>query len=327
MANPFMTEVDLPLHQQGTVSHGRPILTIGSCFADEIGARLRDDLFDVTVNPFGALYNPRSILQAFRLMAEAPEVRPESLIHSQGLWHSFDFHSSFSAPDRERLAATLSVHMAALKEQLPSFDTIIVTLGSARAFRHIPTGNVVANCHKLPAAEFMQCDITADETTRCLTQIRAIVKEHNPGARMIVTVSPVRHKAYGLHTDRLSKARLLLGADDFCRTFPDDTLYFPAYEILQDELRDYRFYADDMTHPSTSAVNHIYSCFSRTFFDAPTTALASRSHKIVQRLRHRPLNAATADATRADALEAARQLAAQYPAISTAIQKIVSTTS
>lgn len=135
----------------------------------------------------------------------------------------------------------------------------------------------------------------------------------------------MRHKAYGYHADRLSKARLLLGADRFCRLEPEAATYFPAYEILNDELRDYRFYADDMTHPATSAVNHIYGCFARSFFSDETAALAARARKTVLRLRHRPLNPATADCERAAAVEAARQFAERYPAVGRPLGEIVST--
>ncbi len=317
-----MTEVELPA-ARGMIAHGRRILTVGSCFADEIGAKLADDLFDITVNPFGALYNPLSILRAFRLMEEAPEIREDSLISSQGLWHSPDFHSRFSSPDRRELASALTMRVKALHDLLPELETVIVTLGSARAFLNKATGTVAANCHKLPASEFTLFDITAEETADTLAEILALLRRHNPHIKLVVTVS---HKAYGLHTDRLSKARLLLGADTFCSRTSGDAVYFPAYELLQDELRDYRFYADDMVHPSTAAVNHIYECFGRSFFSEETADLAARAHKIVMRLRHRPLNPATAEATRAGAVEAARQFAGRYPAVGRPLGKIVSTT-
>lgn len=320
-----MTEVELPA-ARGMIAHGRRILTIGSCFADEIGAKMADDLFDVTVNPFGALYNPLSILRAFRLMEEAPEIKEDSLISSQDLWHSPDFHSRFSSPDRGELASWLTIRLKTLHELLPEFDTVIVTLGSARAFLHKATGTVAANCHKLPASEFTLFDITPEETADALTEIQVLLRRHNPNIKLVVTVSPIRHKAYGLHTDRLSKARLLLGADIFCRIASEAVIYFPAYELLQDELRDYRFYADDMIHPSTAAVNHIYECFGRSFFSEETADLAARAHKIVMRLRHRPLNPATAEATRAGAVEAARQFAGRYPAVGRPLGEIVSTT-
>ena len=323
-SNPFMTEVELPA-ARGLLSHGHRILTIGSCFADEIGARLADDLFDVTVNPFGPLYNPLSILRAFRLMEEAPRVTPGELVENQGLWHSLDFHSRYSGPDPEALARDLTDRLAALRALLPELDTAVITLGSAKAFRHLPSGRVAANCHKLPAAEFSLFDITPEETAGCLAEILALLRRHNPRVKVIVTVSPVRHKAYGLHADRLSKARLLLGADAFCAAEPETVTYFPAYEILNDELRDYRFYADDMTHPATSAVNHIYRCLARAFFTDATAALAADARKIVRRLRHRPLNPATAEATRAAAVEAARQFAERYPAVGRPLGIIVST--
>lgn len=319
-----MTEVELP-DARGLIAHGRRILTIGSCFADEIGAKLADSLFDVTVNPFGALYNPLSILRALHLMEEAPQVSPESLVLSQGMWHSLDFHTRFSSPGREELAASLTIRLKELHDMLAGLDIVIVTLGSARAFRHTASGTVAANCHKLPASEFSLFDIPPGQTAEALSDMLTLLRRHNPQARMIVTVSPVRHKAYGLHTDRLSKSRLLIGADSFCRSAGDSALYFPAYEILEDELRDYRFYADDMVHPATAAVSHIYDCFGRSFFTEETAGLAAQAHKIVMRLRHRPLNPATAEATRAEALEAARQFAGRYPAVGHPLGKIVST--
>ena len=328
-----MTPVEMPRGCAGMVSHGEPLLTLGSCFADEVGACLERQLFDVTVNPFGPLYNPASILRAVECLAHDKPVVTADLIESHGAWHSMLFHSRFSGSDRENLAEELTRHIHSLHVLLPSLKTVCITLGSTRCFIDRATGRVVANCHKLPASRFEECRMTMDETADAIVKAYKLLADTAPGLRIVVTVSPVRHRGAGFHADKLSKATLLLGAEKAVNAInaacaigrlPAGAVYFPAYEIVDDELRDYRFYAADMLHPSDVAVDYIYSRFADTFFTPETLSLAERAAAVTTRLLHRPLNSEIAADTRRAALGAARIFATQNPAVAPALDRFIS---
>lgn len=241
-----------------------PVWTVGSCFSDEIGRRMAAAGFNVRPNPLGTLFNPASICRQLRRVADGTPYVASDLYELNGFWHSPDFHSSFSDPDRDTALAKMNSAVCSLHEALPSLRWLMLTLGSARAFVAKDTGCVVANCHKLPAACFEIRDLSLDEITSDLNSTLQRLRLLAPQMRVILTVSPVRHKSYGMHADKLSKARLLLAADTICNTL-DDVVYFPAYEILDDELRDYRFYASDMIHPSEAAAEYIYTRFGEAF--------------------------------------------------------------
>lgn len=244
-----------------------PAWTVGSCFSDEIGRRMASAGFNVRPNPLGTLFNPASICRQLRRVAEGTPYAASDLYELNGLWHSPDFHSSFSDPERDKALEKMNGAIRTLHDALPSLRWLILTLGSARAFVAKDTGCVVANCHKLPAACFEIRDLSLDDITADLSSTLALLRSRAPQLKVVFTVSPVRHKSYGMHADKLSKARLLLAADNICDTM-DDVVYFPAYEILDDELRDYRFYAADMIHPSEAAADYIYLRFAQTFFPA-----------------------------------------------------------
>lgn len=319
-----MTEVETPAGQRGRFAHGQAIWTLGSCFADEIGSRLERSLFDVEVNPFGALYNPASILNALTIVAEGRSVRPCDLVECEGLWHSYAFHSRFSGADREAVADMLTRHILGLHDRLRELKTLVVTLGSARCFELQATGEIVANCHKQPRAAFRERELTVEEVYQALTGIRSLLQRYAPEAFMIVTVSPVRYKAYGYHASRLGKARLLLATDRFATENPGNAVYFPAYEIVEDELRDYRFYDTDMIHVSAQAADYIYDRFADTFFSPATGELARSARAVTARVLHRPLNAATAAATAEAAEEAASLFARNNPSAALAAERFVS---
>lgn len=283
----FMTEVEVT--GENSIDHGHHIWTIGSCFADEIGTRMSHAMLNVEVNPLGTLYNPLSIADALRRVAERHRYSMDDLLFNEGRWHSLDFHSSFSGRDPDIMLNRLNSTIARLHEGLRKLDWLMLTLGSARVFIDNDSGKVAANCHKLPASRFTVRDVTADEAAQALTEALRPIMEIAPQLKVIFTVSPIRHKAYGYHADRLSKASLLLAADRMVRELPQGhACYFPAYEIMQDELRDYRFYAADMIHPSETAADHIYSRFAGAWFSARASACAARCRRLHGRLCHRP---------------------------------------
>lgn len=281
----FRTEIE-PLRHQGLISHNTAIVLLGSCFTTEVGGRLQNDLFDATVNPMGALYNPASIAALMERAAGNNEFTSEDIIEHGGMFHTFHSHSVLSTARAEE---TLAIHNSCLHElrrALERSGMLIVTLGTAWVFRLRSSGMVVANCHKLPADMFERVRLTVDECTDCLRRIRKAALSINPDVKLMLTVSPIRHAADGLHGNQLSKATLLLAAE----AMGLDALYFPSYEIMMDDLRDYRFYASDMLHPSDTAVDYVYEKFAESFFDASTVQLAKECRALAKRLRHRTMS-------------------------------------
>lgn len=289
----FRTVIRPESGMSGLVRHGEPIVLVGSCFSDNIGACLRDGLFDADVNPFGPIYNPLSIQRAFEVLTNQTVVKSESLIENGGMWHSFLFHSRYSAVDREDAVERMNRRIETAAGNLRNASVVIVTLGTTRVFTLRDTGDVVANCHKLPGSVFDVRYLTLDEVEDALNRTLEAVRSVNPSARIIFTVSPLRYNEQGAHGNQLSKSTLLLAVD---RVISNDssgqTSYFPAYEVMMDDLRDYRFYADDMKHPSMQAVRYIYKLFKDTYFDNDTLALATEGEAFTRRLAHRSLSGA-----------------------------------
>ena len=238
------------------------ILFVGSCFADEIGNRCAERYFDVKVNPFGVLFNPCSIsdclglLEGYGINAEQCSFIPEDVIETSGGFCSFHHHGSMARPTAQEFLDNANKVLADASDFYYREGWVVVTLGTAFIYTDKETGNVVANCHKLPADRFERTMIDADQVYEALSQYVAA----RPQRQWIFTVSPVRHLADGLHANTLSKATLHLGIEKLVKRYPN-AHYFPAYEILIDELRDYRFYADDMMHPSAQAADYIFECF------------------------------------------------------------------
>ena len=243
------------------VSFHNPLLMLGSCFADNIGGRMRTVGFDALVNPLGTMYNPLSILDTLRRIDSAtPFTRADCVPVGAGDGRvcSFYHHTRHARPTPEELLADANAGLASAHEHWARCETLIVTLGTAWCFRHNGLGRVVGNCLKHVAGEFTRFRMAPAD---CADALRQIVDIAGPRG-VIFTVSPIRHKADGAHGNQLSKSTLLLAVDDALGSRPSARAdYFPAYEILMDELRDYRFYADDMAHPSSMAEDYVYRRF------------------------------------------------------------------
>ena len=275
-----------PLAHKGMIAHDCAITMLGSCFSDNIGSRLQRALFDVEVNPFGTLYNPASIASALRDLVDCREFGQNDLFEYQGRYHSFSHHSSFSGVHAHEVVSRINSKLVEDSAQLRRSQVLIITFGTAYVYESKKTQNVVSNCHKLPAAEFNRRLMSIDEIVNMWTSLIADLRVVNPGLKIIFTVSPIRHFADGAHGNQVSKSTLLLAVERLCNQL-DNLLYFPAYEIMMDDLRDYRFYASDMTHPSDVAVDYIYEIFSQSFFSEETRNLAQECEKLTRRLTHR----------------------------------------
>lgn len=247
------------------ISYKDKILMIGSCFSDNIGNQLRDFGFDVCVNPFGTQYNPASILSAIRrLINGRPFTLDDCVEIGAGNRRicSFHHHTSFARATDEEFVRDANLALEEASDIFRDCNKIIMTLGTSWCYRHIERGMIVSNCLKHPAGEYVREFLTAGQTAGILSEIISVCGP-TEGVRpkeFIFTVSPIRHFKDGAHGNQLSKASLLLGIEEVINTYSGAD-YFPAYEIMMDELRDYRFYAEDMCHPSTQAVNYIRERF------------------------------------------------------------------
>ena len=257
------------------ISYEDKIMMLGSCFTDNIGRQLVDYGFDVCVNPFGTLYNPVSILRSVeRLISGTPFTAEDCVQIGAGdtRWCSFSHHTSFARASREEFLEHANMALKASHEHFLSCTKVIITLGTSWCFRHKESDAIVSNCLKHPASEFFRERLSAAEVTEALRRIVELCCESSAGVcpkQFIFTVSPIRHFKDGAHGNQISKSALLLGIDDLLAGLPADLSmnpfyfadYFPAYEIVMDELRDYRFYAEDMCHPTQQTVDYIRERF------------------------------------------------------------------
>lgn len=270
------------------IDHRTSIMMLGSCFTDEIGGKLTRQMFDVAVNPMGTLFNPVSIADAITDALDERRFGIDELMAVDGTWRTFRRHSRFALPDREATLQLLDDNLATARKRIADADVMIITFGSAMVHRHIPSSQIVANCHKQPSSLFKVEMLTIDDIVGQWLSLIKRLREINPRLKLIFTVSPVRHSGYGLQRDRLSKSILIVAANRLARE--KDTYYFPSYEIFVDDLRDYRWYDDDMVHPSAKGVEYTYELFREATMDKGTIALADKWGKLTQRLEHRSLN-------------------------------------
>ena len=274
---------------KGVVAHGTPILLLGSCFTDNIGALMASRGFEVTVNPFGPLYNPLSLLRAVERLAGERLLSSADLFSHDGLTHSFDFHSRYSRRSPEEALSAMNESIRQASECLRSASVVIITLGTTRVFRLADApARVVANCHKLPSAAFVEERLSLADTRRSVEEMTRVIRRVNPAAHIMFTISPLRYLGGGAHDNLIIKSTLALAVEDTL-TEVENSSYFPAYEIMMDDLRDYRFYAEDMRHPSAVAVDYIFDIFLRSMCTDSTIALADEAHRLMRRLAHRDM--------------------------------------
>ena len=265
-------------------------MIIGSCFAEAIGQRLSDLLFPVDLNPFGILYNPDSIATAIRRLMDGNLFTADELTRYDDLYHSLLHHGSFSAPTADECLERINARLSAGAEFLAAADRIIVTFGTSYVYRWKGTGAVVGNCHKMPDSYFRRERLSVDKVVHRWNLLLDSMVRRRPEVKWIFTVSPVRHLRDGAHENNLSKSVLHLIIEKLISLYPTIAYYFPAYELMMDELRDYRFYAEDMCHPSPVAIHYISDRFESTYMDAKTRAWLRRAEALHRDLQHRPIH-------------------------------------
>jgi hypothetical protein len=281
-----MTPVVLPKQAPRIVPSTR-FLLVGSCFATHIGGQLQRSGLQVEVNPFGVVYNPESIALALEAMLD--ERLPDACFFEgrDNLWHSWLHASEFSAPDEATCRKRVGERFTEACGKLRQADVICFTFGTNRVYEH--AGRVVGNCHKEPASQFVERSLTIQEIVGRWRTLLDRIRTVNPTAEIIFTVSPYRYAKYGMVENQRAKATLLLAIEELTREM-ERVHYFPAYEILLDELRDYRFYASDMLHPSEVAVNYIWQRFTSWAFTPEALKFAQEWERTERDLAHRPLN-------------------------------------
>lgn len=267
------------------------IITLGSCFSDNIGTNLTDLKFNVFQNPFGTLYHPLVIAQIINDAMMEVKSSNQFFIENDGLWRWWLGHGSLAHPDLDFLKSSIENIKSELKSSLQAVNTVLfLTFGSSYSYTFLEQNLMVGNCHKIPDKYFSKhISSVADISKAYFELISALIKV-NPSLKIVFTVSPVRHIKDGLHENNLSKSTLLLAVDEIVSRFSENCCYFPAYELQIDGLRDYQYYNDDLVHPSSKAVAFIWERFCASFFNGEMIQWRKEFENLSRSLHHRPLH-------------------------------------
>ena len=281
----FRTPVDVGRPLRGIRVADRSVF-LGSCFAEHVGGRFCEACLRAVVNPLGVMYNPMSIVR----LLTTTKSGDDDFAYYDALWHTWLGDSSLSRPTKDECRQATDEALALLHGSLAEADLLFLTLGTSRYYVFRERWQLVANCHRVPQSEFAEKDLSIDEIVGSLDEALLALRKRNPRLVVVLTVSPYRYRKYGMHESQLSKSRLLLATDELQHRHPDWIAYFPAYEIVMDELRDYRFYAEDMLHPSAQTVDYVWSRLCDNWMADDAKAYLARLGPIARSLRHRPLH-------------------------------------
>ena len=274
-------------NRAGDFRHTNKVLTIGSCFANHLTDRLHKGMFDVTADPFGILFNPESIAISFE-NALTGSIDDGLIIERQGYHFHYDYHSAIGAPNKVALIETIQSKQKQLKAALLTSDRLVMTFGTAWAYQLLAKEHIVANCHKVPQHNFNKELLDLTGLKERYLNLFAKLKELNPSLEIVLTVSPVRHIKNGLNGNNLSKSILLL-LTNYLANELEYVSYFPSYEVLMDDLRDYRFFKEDLIHPTDQAVDYVMEVFEATFFDLQTKEIVELAGKLSRLKAHKQL--------------------------------------
>lgn len=284
----FRTIIDIP-ESEFKISYHSKILMLGSCFVENIGDLLVKNKFNARINPFGVIYNPISVGNSLQILIDNKQFTEEDLNFANELYFSYAHHGSFSNQNLDVCLKNINTQMQSASLDLASADILFITFGTAWVYESIDSGKIVSNCHKQPASCFNRYRLEVDEIVRLYKDLILSLSLFNPHLKIVFTVSPIRHWKDGAHGNQLSKSTLLLAVDQLVELF-DHVSYFPSYEIVMDELRDYRFYHEDMIHMNSTATNYIWSRFTGTFMNKPTLDYIKKIKKMISAAQHRPFN-------------------------------------
>ncbi len=284
----FRTNIQLQ-KERNQIDYNSKLLLIGSCFSENINKKLNYFKFNTNSNPFGILFNPKAIETLITNAVNLKEYTEKDIFNLNERWHCFDAHSDLSNSNKNELLNSLNSEIKESNKNLKEASHIIITLGTAWVYRFIETDTIVGNCHKVPQKKFLKELLSVKKIIENLDNLIALIKSVNPKVNIIFTVSPVRHLKDGFLENSQSKAHLLTAIHQITDK-KAQLYYFPSYEIMMDDLRDYRFYNSDMVHPNETAINYIWEQFKSVWMDDKTFPILKQVDTIQKGLSHKPFN-------------------------------------
>ena len=286
-----------PTISANKITHQGGVLLIGSCFSEHIGNRLIDLKFNINSNPFGIVFNPKSIETTLRRIIKKNYFTEKDVFEKEKLWYSFEAHSLVHGETQQELLEILNNSIDSWNEKLKVADWLTITFGSAFAYKHIKQNSIVANCHKLPQAIFEKNLLKTNDIVDDYNGLLNELKKFNPTLKIIFTVSPVKHLRDGVVENSVSKAILIQSTHQLIND-QKHSVYFPAYELVNDDLRDYRFYESDMAHPNKQAIDYVWKRFGEVYFNEITCGINDKVHQIHQAYNHRLFNKTTSSSVK-----------------------------
>jgi len=283
----LQTKIALKKQSENLIDYNSNILLIGSCFSENIGDILAYFKFQNLQNPFGILFHPKAIETLIQNAVEAKNYTEKDVFYHNEQWHCFSVHSKLSNPSKVELLERLNSKVKLTKATIKNSTHIIITLGTAWVYRNLQGNTIVANCHKVPQKEFKKELLSVEDISISLKNMVSLIKKINSKATVIFTVSPVRHLKDGFVENTQSKAHLITAIHQIIN---NSSFYFPSYEIMMDELRDYRFYAEDMIHPNQTAVHYIWERFKEVWISNTAFKIMDEVGSIQKSLKHKPFN-------------------------------------
>lgn len=285
----FRTEI--PINKSDfPIDYHSKLLFLGSCFSENIGERFNYYKFQTTVNPFGIIFNSVSLEKLIKRIVEKNYFTEKDIFKYNNLWHCYEVHSELSNSNKEVFLNNLNSVIELTNQQITELSHCFITLGTSWVYRNNQSSEIVANCHKVPQKEFTKVLLSTKQIEESLQNIVSLIHSLNPNVKFVFTVSPVRHSKDGFIENNVSKAHLLSSVYNIGLQRSKEVTYFPSYEIVIDELRDYRFYNEDMLHPNQQAIDYIWEKFSFSFFSNDTIKVAKEIESIQKGLSHRPFN-------------------------------------
>ncbi|NBC82729.1 MAG: GSCFA domain protein [Bacteroidetes bacterium] len=283
---PLQTRVNLPEYSE-KIGYNDPVMLVGSCFSENIGRQLANAKYQVMINPFGVMYNPISVKQNLDIIMNKKIFTKADLSYDNHLWFSYAHHTSFSKPGEKEILRLINTRTEEAFAHLKKTRFLFITFGTARIYRLKKTGQIVANCHKQPQQLFDHILPGIEEILHEYDQLIEQLSLHYPNLNLIFTVSPVRHWKDGAVGNQISKSTLILAIHKLLEKHKQ-CYYFPSYELFMDEMRDYRFYGDDLLHPSSLGIAYVWEKFSTAFLDKRESQVREHIDKIVRACQHKP---------------------------------------
>ena len=284
----FRTQIPIQKQKDNLINYHSNILLLGSCFSENIGYKFQYYKFKNTVNPFGILFHPKAIEVFLERVVSQRIYLEDDLVFQNEQYHCFDSHSSLSNSNKNVLLNDLNEILKTVYLEIIQSSHLIITLGTAWVYKYIEQNKVVANCHKIPQKEFSKQLLSVSEITNSLKNIEVLVRKLNSSVKIIYTVSPVRHLKDGFIENQQSKSNLLSAINEYL--LKSKSSYFPSYEIMMDDLRDYRFYKSDMLHPNQVAIDYIWEQFQKAWFLDNTKPIMKKVTTIQKGMAHKPFN-------------------------------------